>query len=384
MIRSSKVSLKFLNKAKAKQLENFCIEYRKIVSQIVDILWDMNKIPRLMDKSITKNIKTDLSSIVVQCAGKQASSIVRSILSKKKKREYVVSLCEKINKKKAIYLIKKNLMEKTSKPDLKNINIELDCRLVDIGLENNTSFDGWLTIKNIGNRKKFYIPFKKHRHFNKLFCLGSIKKCATITNKDIIFSFEINVKKNTSNKILGIDIGKKTLFSCSNGNHSDEKKDVHCYNKIIEKMMKKKYGSKKYKQAQDERKNCINYQIKKLNIKRFGQINIENLKNVGGSKRRPKIMSVWSYREILNALEMKCEECGVHILKVNPAYTSRRCSKCGWTEKRNRNGKIFKCLKCGFKKDSDINAAINISLSLPCKEKWKFQNKDKFYWSFEK
>ncbi|MHB8189852.1 MAG: RNA-guided endonuclease InsQ/TnpB family protein [Ferrimicrobium sp.] len=49
------------------------------------------------------------------------------------------------------------------------------------------------------------------------------------------------------------------------------------------------------------------------------------------------------------------------IITINPAYTSLRCSECGYTDKRNRESQaIFCCLSCGHTDNADVNAARNI------------------------
>ena len=52
--------------------------------------------------------------------------------------------------------------------------------------------------------------------------------------------------------------------------------------------------------------------------------------------------------------------------QINPAYTSQRCSKCGFTHEDNRphtNAQDeFGCLKCGYDVHADYNAAKNIGL----------------------
>ena len=51
----------------------------------------------------------------------------------------------------------------------------------------------------------------------------------------------------------------------------------------------------------------------------------------------------------------------VEIIAINPAYTSLRCSECGYTDKKNRESQaLFHCLSCGYKDNADVNAAKNI------------------------
>ena len=63
----------------------------------------------------------------------------------------------------------------------------------------------------------------------------------------------------------------------------------------------------------------------------------------------------WSYPKIAIKPERLSEENGVLLTKINPAYTSQKCSLCGYVDKRNRSCGLFTCQHCGY-----INAAINI------------------------
>ncbi len=48
--------------------------------------------------------------------------------------------------------------------------------------------------------------------------------------------------------------------------------------------------------------------------------------------------------------------------QVPAAYTSETCSRCGYTEEGNRDGRRFYCRSCGYENDADYNAAKNIAL----------------------
>jgi transposase len=50
------------------------------------------------------------------------------------------------------------------------------------------------------------------------------------------------------------------------------------------------------------------------------------------------------------------------VEKINPAYTSQRCSACGHTEAENRESQaLFACVACGYTCNADVNAARNIA-----------------------
>ncbi len=56
-------------------------------------------------------------------------------------------------------------------------------------------------------------------------------------------------------------------------------------------------------------------------------------------------------------LEYKCRQYGQIFLKIDPTRSSQTCSACGFVHPKNRKGKIFCCLHCGYTDDADINVA---------------------------
>jgi putative transposase len=50
------------------------------------------------------------------------------------------------------------------------------------------------------------------------------------------------------------------------------------------------------------------------------------------------------------------------VEKINPAFTSQRCSACGQVDPKSRESQaVFRCTACGFAGHADVNAAINIA-----------------------
>src|SRR6202050_3847322 len=50
------------------------------------------------------------------------------------------------------------------------------------------------------------------------------------------------------------------------------------------------------------------------------------------------------------------------VEKINPAYTSQRCSACGHVAAGSRESQaLFRCVACGFACNADVNAASNIA-----------------------
>src|SRR5579862_8246273 len=56
------------------------------------------------------------------------------------------------------------------------------------------------------------------------------------------------------------------------------------------------------------------------------------------------------------------EKAPARVEKVNPAYTSQRCSACGHVDARSRESQArFACTACGYACNADVNAARNIA-----------------------
>ena len=67
---------------------------------------------------------------------------------------------------------------------------------------------------------------------------------------------------------------------------------------------------------------------------------------------------------LLNQLEYKTLFQSGCFQRINPAYTSQKCSKCGSIDKKNRISQAaFKCISCSFTTNADENAAQNILAS---------------------
>ena len=67
-----------------------------------------------------------------------------------------------------------------------------------------------------------------------------------------------------------------------------------------------------------------------------------------------------SWYALTQKLEYLAAKSGKRLYKINPQYTSQKCSKCGHTDKENRNDKKFICTNCGYIDDADLQAARNV------------------------
>ena len=82
----------------------------------------------------------------------------------------------------------------------------------------------------------------------------------------------------------------------------------------------------------------------------------------GITEHKDRFIKNWTYYDLQEKIKMKASEVGIDVVKVNPKYTSQRCSECGCICNRNRpDQKTFRCVSCGYTTNADFNAARNIA-----------------------
>jgi putative transposase len=66
------------------------------------------------------------------------------------------------------------------------------------------------------------------------------------------------------------------------------------------------------------------------------------------------------FRSMARAIEEKCVERGVLVVKVDPKNTSSTCPSCGSKLMRGNAPRQLKCPKCGFRAGRDVVAVLNL------------------------
>ncbi|MFF3493971.1 RNA-guided endonuclease InsQ/TnpB family protein [Streptomyces sp. NPDC002795] len=85
-------------------------------------------------------------------------------------------------------------------------------------------------------------------------------------------------------------------------------------------------------------------------------------------------LSSWPFHQLGRHLEYKARRAGVPYLKVDPAYTSQCCPRCGHTERANRPDRDrFSCRRCGLAGPSDHVAGVNVRNR--ARSVWAFVNR---------
>lgn len=86
------------------------------------------------------------------------------------------------------------------------------------------------------------------------------------------------------------------------------------------------------------------------------------MENLSGISKDDIFLKNWPYYDLQTKIEYKAKEKGIDVVKINPKFTSQRCSKCGYISPENRPDQAtFRCKKCSFTLNADWNAALNIA-----------------------
>jgi putative transposase len=81
--------------------------------------------------------------------------------------------------------------------------------------------------------------------------------------------------------------------------------------------------------------------------------------NVAAKARLNREILASGWGLLVKRLEQKAPG---RVEKVNPAFTSQRCSACGHMDPKSRESQaVFRCTACAFSLNADVNAAKNIA-----------------------
>lgn len=231
----------------------------------------------------------------------------------------------------------------------------------------------YIEISKIGK-----IYFKKHREIEGKIKTVIIKK--NPTGKwfvSFITDFQKQNKVKKSNKNIGIDVGIESFATFSDGKDIENPRFFESEQKELAKIQRKIENQKKegkkikwkdrkrrarvYERINNKRKEFAHKQSLKI-INNYKTICIEDI------KINKLIQKKWCSKQICDAswgmffdiLTHKAESAGREIVKVNPAYTSQTCNKCGTRTVHELKDRIFNCSSCKHSENRDLNAAKNI------------------------
>lgn len=246
---------------------------------------------------------------------------------------------------------------------------------------------GWVKLA-----RNNYVPFGDDvKYYNPKIEFDGLRFYVSVS----IESDDIPPNYKDKTEAIGVDLGIKTLATCSNGivNQKPNIKNEQKKLKRLQRKASKHYtkminDSKQTKVKFDElqkSKNLIKLEkdilkihkrirnILSNNIHQFTSeliklnpeaIVIEDL-NVSGMRKNKhfsKLVNEAKFYEIRSQFTYKCKRNNIKLIIADRWYpSSKTCSCCGYKkEKLSLSERTFICEECGFEMDRDLNASINL------------------------
>ena len=205
-------------------------------------------------------------------------------------------------------------------------------------------------ISDVKNLKMIQI-FKRK---NKLYCK------LTVSKEVVDFA-----KPNKDSKVIGLDVNAKRIVLSNNDfyylrryyhrkiehyKNNQKKRNLNNYTKDVLHKLSTEIANKL---QQNE--------IEVLFLENLRKLRRSSSKKLGTSKGRKLnyIINSLPYKMFQNFLEYKCLDRGINVVYVDPAYTSKQCSRCG-SLNTTRKQTLFKCEACLLTLDADLNGSRNI------------------------
>jgi len=263
--------------------------------------------------------------------------------------------------------------KKVSCPKSNLSSIRLDANSYNVWFDKNE-----ISVLTIHGRKRF--KFQSYEYLEQ-FLDWKRKSADLIYNKGKIlltFIFEKTVPDNqiTSDTFVGVDRGIRRIAVTSNqlffgggrvkavSNRYQKRRANYqsCGTRSAKRHLR--VISKKENRFRRDENHCISKKIVE-SLPSGSTIVLEDLKYIRERCKHKKDQRgefhSWSFYQLEQFIIYKAAAKGISIVYVDPRYTSQKCSKCGHISRSNRKNQTqFKCTRCGYTLNADLNASINI------------------------
>jgi len=264
------------------------------------------------------------------------------------------------------YSIKKG-MKLPKKPVSPSLII--DYQNFDFQIFNNKLTNHWIRFQKI-NFPLLGKRLNKIKHSDKIQLVQIYKRSDKYFCKLVVVK-ELELPEITSgSNIIGCDVNyKRVVFSDNTFNN-------------IKQLAHRKIEHKKHKQTKRNLNNYTKDFLHKLTTQIADELQqkaievlvLEDLRSLRKSASRKLgtskgkminyIINSFPYSMFQNFLKYKCLDRGIRVEKINPAYTSKTCSRCGSrnTQRTNSKQDLTTCNDCNFHLSSDLNGSRNIEM----------------------
>jgi IS605 OrfB family transposase len=345
------------------KLEETIQQFKYACNQVVDEGWNRDELKTYNKNKLHEATyheireETDLPANLVTQARDRASQAIKGCVQRMKEGE------------------------KASKPFFSSDSIKYDKRTFSIWID-----DKKATFSTLEGRIEAELIFDEDREYYQKYLSEDWNITSSTVEKHSYekgepYYLHLGVEKEITHeeeelevpKVMGIDLGVDNLAVTSTGkfwsgdrlNHQ-RRRFEEVRGKLQEKGTQSAHRTFQQMSGRENRYYCDTLHRISKNIVEHADkhgvdvIVFEDLKEIRKDISNKKKFQQWTFRKLYQFVEYKAEEKGIQVEKINPEYTSQRCSECGHTTSGNRNETSFECVNCGKELHSDYNAAKNI------------------------
>lgn len=207
----------------------------------------------------------------------------------------------------------------------------------------------------------------------------------------VSFKREVEQSQAPHNAVVGMDRGINVVATVTNGNgeilfggghvkhvarrynqtraslqkklseHKKAQKDTRSVRRVLKRLSGRE---RRFQRNENHRisRRIVDYAAATGN----SAIAVEDLGGIREGRRLRKEsrtdLNRWAFYQLEQFVTYKAEALGMAVISVDAKYSSQGCSKCGHTERANRNRHRFRCKACGHTLHADVNAAHNLRL----------------------
>jgi putative transposase len=223
------------------------------------------------------------------------------------------------------------------------------------------------------------IKIKRHREVD-----GTPKTCFLVKRADghwyVLIVCELPAASDLSHPAddrpaIGIDVGLKVFLADSDGGMVENPRFFRTSQAALRRKQRRlsarKKGSRRRRKmarstAQahlkiERQRRDFHFKTAKRYADAYQTIVVEDL-NIRGLARTKLAKSILdaAWGAFLFILTYKAESAGGQVVRINPRFTTQKCSKCGELVTKSLSVRTHICPSCGYVADRDVNAAQNI------------------------
>jgi len=399
------------NKGKRQKVQALFVAYRRTAKQLARAHWEHFVKSGLLSRNLKTGVKSELSARYVQTCQYQVVGALNGFLGNCAEafKDYVLhsSLPEEqriallyLNKYKSWFRhevkmqgepidaatlrlarnIFRHVLKRHRKPCFSRINLALDEKVAVVTTDGGSAkrFRRWLKLSTLERGRPICLPIEDNSWFDSI--AGNWKRFVQISlgESDAITVRLIKDVPATPYRpglpILGIDVGLRTLVATSEGDLFGRnvlpkliKLDTQISTLAANRQrMGLRVRSRRYDALVHRMRELLKNEIRRtlrapILRHKPKHVAVESLdfRSPRLSKRMNRLVQNFGRAEFRRALESYAEQYEFEFTEVKAAYSSQTCNLCGYVDKRNRRGDVFKCLHCGHRAHADIHASRN-------------------------